>query len=135
VPAGVEATQIDYDDQAGLTKALTGVDIVLYVYNTLFNLLVNACVPRSLLGGPAILTQKKIISPAKAAGVKLFAPSEYGVAWTKEDGACIPLIEDKHEVEDELVKSGLPYVKFNSGGFTEYFLEKPYVFFAPSPPP
>jgi hypothetical protein len=34
LPTGVEAIQIDYDDQAGLTKVLTGVDIVLYVYVT-----------------------------------------------------------------------------------------------------
>jgi hypothetical protein len=57
--------------------------------------------------------------------VKLFAPSEYGIAWTKEDGAGVPLVEDKYKVEDELIKSGLPYVKFNTGGFTELFLQKP----------
>jgi hypothetical protein len=76
------------------------------------------------LGGPAILTQKKIISPAKTAGVKLFVPSEYGVSRTKEDGAGIPLLEDKYKIEEELIRSGLPYVKLNSGVFAEYFLRK-----------
>jgi len=109
LPAGVETTEISYDDEAGLTKALSGVDIVV-----------------PLQGGPAITVQKKIIPAAKAAGVKLFVPSEYGVAWTAEDGAGVPLVEAKHEVEHEIQKADIPYVKINTGGFANLFLGQPF---------
>jgi hypothetical protein len=79
----------------------------------------------SLIGGPAIAVQKKIIAPAKEAGVKLFVPSEFGVAWTHEDGASVPLVQAKHDVEQELIKAGVPYVKLNSGGFAEAFFKRP----------
>lgn len=79
----------------------------------------------SSLLGSAIHVQKKIILPAKAAGIKLFVPAKFGMAWTREDSAGISIVEAINDVEDELVKSSLPYVKFNCGAFAEFFLGKP----------
>jgi hypothetical protein len=47
------------------------------------------------------------------------------MAWTKEDIRSNPIVETKYNVEEELIRSGLPYVKLNSGGVAEHFLGTP----------
>ena len=55
---------MDYDDELALAEALRGT-------HTLLSFL-------QLLSDPESKTQKKLIDAAVAAGVKRFAPSEYG---------------------------------------------------------
>jgi hypothetical protein len=85
-----------------------------------------AVFPRSLLAMDAVLAQHKLIPAAKEAGVQLFVPSEYSLAWTREDAAMgIPLLQQKFAVEDDLDKHGLPYVHINTGGIAELFFNSP----------
>ena len=61
---GVEWRVVNYDDQSDLTKALQGTHTVLSFLQ--------------LLSDPKSKSQKNLIDAAIAAGVKRFAPSEYG---------------------------------------------------------
>ena len=55
---------VDYGDKASLTEALQGIHTILSFVQTLWE--------------PEQQTQKNIIDAAIAAGVKRFAPSEFG---------------------------------------------------------
>lgn len=55
---------VDYDNQSGLVNALRGTHTLLSFVQ--------------LLSDPESKSQKKLIDAAIAAGVKRFAPSEYG---------------------------------------------------------
>ena len=63
-PSGVELVHVDYTDLAQLTRVLTGVHTVLSFV--------------SEGDDPASPVQKRLIDAAVAAGVKRFAPSEWG---------------------------------------------------------
>lgn len=61
---GTQWIVVNYNDQPSLTEALQGTHTVLSFLQ--------------LLGDPESKTQKSLIDAAIAAGVKRFAPSEYG---------------------------------------------------------
>jgi hypothetical protein len=61
---GVKWRKVDYDDKAALVESLRGTHTVLSFVQ--------------LLSDPGQRTQKNLIDAGIAAGVKRFAPSEYG---------------------------------------------------------
>ena len=83
-----------------VTKALAGIDVAICAFS-----------PMAL--GP----QNAIADSAKAAGVKLFVPSEYGV--DTEDINKIPFQRAKFELQKKLKDMGLPYTLFQTGTWSD----------------
>lgn len=108
MPDGARAVPVDYADTAALTAALRGIDVVI-----------------SALGGAALLVQIQLAEAAKAAGVKLFVPSEFGNP-TQGISASEGPIGQKVQVQEALKKIGLPYALFWTGPFSD-FIFIPYV--------
>lgn len=96
---------MNYADPASLTAALHGVDVVV------------STLAMSALGGP----QHALAIAAKAAGVRLFVPSEYGADSFRYRGKPGPLGE-KAPFIDALVELGLPYALFFTGSWSDFLL-------------
>jgi uncharacterized protein YbjT (DUF2867 family) len=96
---GARIVQVDYNDDAAVTTALKGVDAVV-----------------STLGFAGLQLQVPIAKAAKAAGVQLFAPSEFG---GPTDMASGPLAV-KHAIAEDIRALGLPTVRFFTGGFSDW---------------
>ena len=99
---GAELAKIDYADNASLVAAFKGVDVVI-----------------TALGISALSQQDPIGKAAKAAGVKLFVPSEYGN--DTEDAVDGPFLAKK-KFSELLKEINLPYVKVFTGFWPDYFL-------------
>jgi len=104
---GATIVEVDYGSADSIIKALTGVDVLVCAF-----------------GPTGISTQLPLAEQAKAAGVKLFVPSEFG-ADTKEI-MKIPFQAAKVVVQKKLEEIKLPYTLFQMGGwpdacFTPYF--------------
>jgi uncharacterized protein YbjT (DUF2867 family) len=89
---------VDYTDVAALTAALKGIDVVV-----------------STLSFPALQLQVPIAQAAKAAGVRLFVPSEFGLETARSGAFAV-----KREVEEEIRALGLLTALFFTGGFSDY---------------
>ncbi|KAF9957682.1 hypothetical protein BGZ72_001539 [Mortierella alpina] len=90
-----------------LQDALQGVDIVLSTVGT---------------GADFYHGQVSLVDAAKAAGVKRFVPSEFGldgVKYTKLNDLH-PFLADKAKLRDYIEKSGLEYTYIWNGLFAEY---------------
>ncbi|KAH7096415.1 NAD(P)-binding protein [Auriculariales sp. MPI-PUGE-AT-0066] len=101
VPSGATAKVVDYTDPASLSAALKEVEVVV-----------------SALSRDGIAQQPALADAAKAAGVKLFVPSEFGgdsVGKTTEN-----LNYPKTQLHLHLRKIGLPYTLYFTGWFTDY---------------
>ncbi|KAI1284035.1 hypothetical protein F5Y07DRAFT_97823 [Xylaria sp. FL0933] len=107
IAPGVKWRAIDYNDKEALTEALRGIHTVLSFVQ--------------LLSDPEQKAQKNLIDAAISAGVKRFAPSEYGsrglnnMAWW----------EGKQQVRDYLKevnerKAVIEYTLFQPGLFLDY---------------
>ncbi|KAA1474800.1 NAD-P-binding protein [Dentipellis sp. KUC8613] len=90
---GAEVLTVDYEKKNSLTPALVGIDVVI-----------------STLTAADLGPQSALAVAAKDAGVKLFAPSEYG-SETNFSG--------KDKARDQLQKLGLPYALFFTGPFPD----------------
>lgn len=67
--------------------------------------------------------QLRLISAAKAAGVRWFVPSEFGFdAAAAGRGSIIPIFDDKIIAVEAVKAAGLDYTLFATGAFTEYAL-------------
>ena len=62
-----------------------------------------------------IESQKVLADAAKAAGVRVFAPSEFGTPSAKLEGG----IALKRQIRDYLQEIGLPYAILYTGPFTD----------------
>lgn len=107
---GVSYETVDYQDRASLTKALHGFDVCL---SFLVVHLDTDCV-----------VQKNLIHASIAAGVKRFAPSEWGV----KNGSGVPPYANKDEIARylaELREKGelgdMEYCLFQPSIFLDYF--------------
>ncbi|CAE6366785.1 unnamed protein product [Rhizoctonia solani] len=106
---GASLHAISYDDEASILKALQGVDVVV-----------------STVAGSAIVSaQVPLIKAAKAAGVKLFLPSEYGSTFEGPANPS-PVIQSKKKVIKAAQDAGLPYAALHTGAFPEYCLIPPF---------
>ncbi|CAE6452244.1 unnamed protein product [Rhizoctonia solani] len=90
---GASLHAISYDDFAGLTKALEGVDVLV------------SCV------GPEVITSAQ-------AGVKVFFPSEYGGHFP--DSVTYPYMQEMRAVVKSAQDHRLPVARLNNGGLPEY---------------
>ncbi|KAE9405219.1 NAD(P)-binding protein [Gymnopus androsaceus JB14] len=99
LPPGAKAVKVqDYEDVDAVAGIFTEykIDAVL-----------------STVGWPGIKSQYKMADAARKAGVKLFAPSEFGTP----DGAPIPSFQEKDKVSEYIESIGLPQARFYTGGF------------------
>jgi hypothetical protein len=101
---------VDYNDAAAVTAALKGVDAIV-----------------ATLGFTGLQLQVPIAKAAKAAGVRLFAPSEFGVPTDSSSGPFAV----KHVIAEEIHALGLPTARVFTGGFSD-FIWGPCVFVCPS---
>lgn len=97
---GAKFSTIDYSDQPTLVAAFEGVDVVISTINGAFD---------------GIQGQIALADAAKAAGVKIFAPSEYGSPSITLGGG----VGFKKKVHDHLQEIGLPYAIFYTGAFPD----------------
>ncbi|KAK3627252.1 hypothetical protein LTR56_019352 [Elasticomyces elasticus] len=80
-PSNVQVLNVDYEDVAGLTKALQNQDALI-----------------STIGFGGAPLQKNLVDAAIAAGVKRFLPSEYGCDTENEKVKVLPIFPPKLEV-------------------------------------
>lgn len=109
--AGAKITTVDYGSAESLKNAITGADVVISTLNS----------------DPAALqAQHQLAEQAKAAGVKLFVPSEFGNATDRENPEGIFAI--KQSVHRKLKELNLPYALFFTGPHSDFV----FVPYAPS---
>jgi len=97
---GVEFFQVDYADEVTLVRVFKDVDVVF-----------------STVSATAIEQQEALGNAAKAAGVKIFVPTEYGVdTEDASDGVFLA----KKRFSEFLKGIDLPYVKIFTGLWTDY---------------
>ncbi|KAG8729329.1 hypothetical protein FRC11_009022, partial [Ceratobasidium sp. 423] len=100
---GASLHAISYDDEASIVNALQGVDVLV----------------STVAGAALVSAQVPLIKAAKAAGVKLFFPSEYGSVFEDTSNPS-PVIQAKKTVLKAAQEAGLPYAALSNGGFPEY---------------
>ncbi|TFY63674.1 hypothetical protein EVG20_g6215 [Dentipellis fragilis] len=99
VQKGAKLATIDYASKDSLTAALSGVDVVI-----------------STLSLPAFEAQDAVAVAAKAAGVRLFMPSEFG---GRSDEVTEGVLFAKKRFHARLQEIGLPYILVYTGGFPD----------------
>jgi uncharacterized protein YbjT (DUF2867 family) len=100
VQGDAKVIQVDYDNEASIKHALTGVDVVI-----------------STIPIPVLDVQEKISAAAKAVDVKLFVPSEYGgISEGKTEGVS----GAKASIQGHLKALGMPYAAFYTGTWSDY---------------
>jgi uncharacterized protein YbjT (DUF2867 family) len=90
---------VDYSNKESIKAALTGVDVVI-----------------STVPATALDLQPGIAEAAKEAGVKLFAPSEFG---GPTEGTTEGLFGAKANIHKQLKSIGIPYALFYTGAFAD----------------
>ncbi|KAA1474792.1 NAD-P-binding protein [Dentipellis sp. KUC8613] len=98
---GAKIATVDYTSKASLTAALSGVDVAI----------------STLSLGPGFEAQDAVAVAAKAAGVRLFLPSEFGNA---TDELTEGLLYAKTQFHARLRELGLPYLLVFTGEFTDF---------------
>ncbi|KAL5536931.1 hypothetical protein ACEPAF_754 [Sanghuangporus sanghuang] len=105
VAKGAKVVVVDYSSSSSIKSAVTGVDVVV-----------------STLSGSPLGPQLGLATGAKAAGVKLFVPSEFGNA---TDGATEGFWGEKDAFKKKLKNEiHLPYAAFYTGGFADFLFQK-----------
>jgi uncharacterized protein YbjT (DUF2867 family) len=94
---GATLHQVSYDDAEAVQKALAGSEVAV-----------------STVSPYHMEVQKAIVPAAKAAGIQLFVPAEYGVKVTEGPNVA------KKEVQDLLAQHELPFTVFYTGLFAEF---------------
>ncbi|KAJ6507572.1 hypothetical protein DFH09DRAFT_1199713 [Mycena vulgaris] len=102
LPAGAKFATVDTSDAAAVAAVFKEhtVDVVL-----------------STVTGHAIGAQKSLIEAARAANIKLFVPSEYGVP---TEGLNEGIWAEKNQIAEQLKHAGIPSLRIYNGLFTEY---------------
>jgi len=97
---GAEPITVDYTSPSSLQSALQGIDVVI-----------------STLGIPALAVQEPLGDAARAAGVKLFVPSEFGNDSLKVTTGPFAV---KNVQREKLERIGLPWAVFITGPFADW---------------
>lgn len=97
---GAEFAKVDYADEATVSTIFRGVDVVF-----------------STISSTVVDQQVALARAAKAAGVKLFVPSEYGI---NTEDATSGVFLAKKKFSEFLREIDLPYVKIFTGLWTDY---------------
>jgi len=103
IPKGAKAASVDLKSATALADAFRAHNVEVVV---------------STVGHPGLPDQPTIAEGAKLAGVKLFAPSEYGYSTIGQTQGELGL---KSKFADHLTEIGLPSVRFFVGGFISFF--------------
>lgn len=103
---GATLATVNYDDPASLTSAITGIDVVISTINGF---------------GSALNSQDKLADASKAAGVKLFVPSEFGGLGDLDGHSQNPHLAPKEALRKKLKDIDLPYAVFYNGFFSDRF--------------
>ena len=104
IAKGVKLATIDYNDQATIVAAFEGIEVAISTVKNIED---------------GIQNQKVLADAAKVAGVKIFAPSEWGSPSVKIEGG----IAHKAQVIDHLREIGLPYTVFHTGPWPDLILQ------------
>ncbi|KAB5593373.1 Isoflavone reductase-like protein [Ceratobasidium theobromae] len=113
---GASLYPVSYEDEASITKALEGVDVLV----------------SAVAGSALVSAQVPLVKAAKAAGVKTFFPSEYGSINTRpsqlfeDESNPSPVIQGKKTVIKAAKEAGLPITGLSTGGFPEYCFIPPF---------
>ncbi|KAL1701559.1 hypothetical protein EV121DRAFT_282563 [Schizophyllum commune] len=105
LPQGVAHAVIDFDDVDGTADVLREHKVEVLI---------------SAVSHGAVMAQIPLANAAKAAGIRLFVPSEFGtitVGWREED--IPPFLVPKMKVADHLKSIGLPSLRVFVGMFIE----------------
>jgi uncharacterized protein YbjT (DUF2867 family) len=102
LPVGAKSAVVDYEDTAAVAAALKEHNVEAVV---------------STINGMVMSLQIKLADAAKAAGVKLFAPSEFTMP---THGYTEGYAGGKDIIVAHLVSIGLPYARFYTGTFIGY---------------
>ncbi|KAF9221144.1 NAD(P)-binding protein [Gyrodon lividus] len=102
LPEGVKVIPVDYSDVNAVTAVLKEHSVDVFI---------------STIGGGGFATQIPLADAAKAAAVKLFVPSEFGVP---TEGAKEGLWGIKNQVAIHLNSIGLPSLRLYTGAFIEW---------------
>ncbi|KAJ7180870.1 hypothetical protein C8R46DRAFT_886253 [Mycena filopes] len=108
-PPGVQLVQVDTSDAAAVTAVLKQhkVDVVV------------STISASSVAGT--VAQKPVVDAAKAAGVKLFVPSEFALPTDgKTSTGADDFLAAKNDLAGELNAAGLPTARFFTGLFIDY---------------
>ena len=100
VQGDAKVVQVDYNNEASIKHALTGVDVVI-----------------STVPIPALDVQEKIAAAAKEVDVKLFVPSEFG---GESEGKTDGVSGTKANIQGQLKALGLPYAAFYTGPWADF---------------
>lgn len=98
---GAKFVAVDYNDRSSLVTAFEGVEVVI-------------CTVRGV--PEAIQGQEGLADAAKAAGAKIFVPSEFGTASANH------LVEMKTKILNYLKEIELPYVIFYTGPWVDLIM-------------
>lgn len=99
--SGAKIAVVDYASAESLKNAVTGADVVI-----------------STVTAAALQVQHLLAEQAKAAGVKLFVPSEFGDPTDIENAEGIFLL--KQSVHHKCKELALPYALFFTGPGSDY---------------
>ena len=100
VTQGAKFATIDYNDRSTLVAAFEGVEVAISTVKNVVD---------------GIQGQKALADAAKAAGVKIFSPSEYGSPSVKVEGGMM----FKGQIHDHLREIRLPYALFYTGPWSD----------------
>jgi uncharacterized protein YbjT (DUF2867 family) len=101
--SGAKITTVDYGSAESLKNAITGADVVISTLNS----------------RPAALQAQHLLAEqARAAGVKLFVPSEFGDTTDRENLEGVFAI--KQSVHRKLKELDLPYALFFTGPHSDF---------------
>lgn len=115
---GATVIQVDYTSVTNLTEVFTThkVDVIFALQPP----------GASIIDASAIKQIDLLAEAAKAAGVKLFVPPEYGsVSTNAEDPETEAFFRERKRVHQMLKMIDLPYALFFTGPWTDYCLVDP----------
>lgn len=101
---GVHLVEGDLSNPVSLEHACAGKDAVI-----------------SAAGGGQLMMQEALLKAAKAAGVKRFIPSEFGVDPNAAGHGACDLFDAKMAVQKMIMNSGIPYTMLYTHGFMEFW--------------
>ncbi|KAH7102516.1 NAD(P)-binding protein [Auriculariales sp. MPI-PUGE-AT-0066] len=105
IPSGASLSIVDYTSMESLVSALSDVEVVV-----------------SVLSGPGMAAQPLLAKAAKAAGVKHFVPSEYGMrTGDLPTDSLLSVFADKVAMHELLRQLELPYTLYYVGVFSDWF--------------
>jgi len=111
--------KVKLDELATLGAVIVHIDIESDSVDKIQHALQGADAVISTLSGGAAGTQINLIEAAKAAGVKRFIPSEFGIEYNQFDTNDIVLSIIKNPTMEALKKSGLEWTRIVNGMYYE----------------